>query len=229
MLLQELNRVGTKTFWKNNEWFDNDGKDTPDMVAFKNPDGSWMARRYVFESIMNSVKGLSPSTQDFSFPDLAKLLSEIDGMLKEKYRFDVFAPDSINYGLLLNYRQHWQPQSYQVGNLAATIPLAPQETRRYTTKNVVKRTRNVKEIDDSLRTGKDESSSTWRVDSEIVNRAQHIVCRMEGLTVLILVPRDLSGGMHSREIMSVSHHRPGNRRRMTMLKRLRVERRLNLV
>ena len=114
-----------------------------------------------------------PATPEVTFPDLSKLLTELDGLLKEKYRFDVFAPASINYGLLLNYRQHWQPQSYQVGNLVSTIPLAPQETRRYTTKTVVKRTRNVKEISDSLRSGKDESADTGRVDAEIVDRAKN--------------------------------------------------------
>ena len=76
--------------------------------------------------------------------------------MKERYRFDVFAPASINYGVLLNYRQHWQPQSYQVGNLVSTIPLAPQETRKYTTKSVVKKTRNVKEISNALRSKKDD-------------------------------------------------------------------------
>ena len=75
---------------------------------------------------------------------------------------------------LLNYRQHWQPQSYQVGNLVSTIPLAPQEVRRYTTKRVVvKPSRKVKEINDDLRSGKDESSETSRVDSEIVDRAKN--------------------------------------------------------
>jgi hypothetical protein len=75
--------------------------------------------------------------------------------------------------LLLNYRQHWRPQSYQVGNLVSTIPLAPQETRRYTTKTVVKRSRNVKEISDSVRSGKDDSADTGRVDAEIVDRAKN--------------------------------------------------------
>jgi hypothetical protein len=108
-----------------------------------------------------------------SFPDITKLLLELDGMLKERYRFDVFAPASINYGLLVNYRQHWQPQSYQVGNLVSTIPLAPQETRRYTTKSVVKKTRSAKEIENSLRSDKDELSTTARVDAEIVGRTKY--------------------------------------------------------
>lgn len=108
-----------------------------------------------------------------SVDDIKDLLTKLDAMLSETYRFDVFAPNSINYGLLLNYRQHWVPDSYQVGNLVSTIPLAPQEVRKYTTRSVVKRTRNVKEIDDALRTTKDEQAETSRADSEIVQRAKH--------------------------------------------------------
>ena len=175
MLLRELNRVGTddgtgsSTF--DNTWLTGtrDGPDSTDMAAF--PAG--VQRQEVFTRILNDLQSQSLSGEDLSFPDLMKLLKTLDTMLKEPYRFDVFAPNSINYGLLLNYRQHWQPQSYQVGNLVSTIPLAPQETRRYTTKTVIKKTRNVKEIDDSLRSGKDESSDTWRVDSEIVDRAKN--------------------------------------------------------
>jgi len=176
MLLQELNFVGTDDgtgppSWSGDQWLNNTSADDPrnDMGAF--PSG--MQRRDVFKSILSNVQSLSASMQDIKFTDLKKLLTSLDGMLKETYRFDVFAPDSINYGLLLNYRQRWRPQSYQVGNLVSTIPLAPQETRRYTTKTVIKKTRNVKEIDDSVRSGKDESSDTWRVDSEIVNRAKN--------------------------------------------------------
>ena len=83
------------------------------------------------------------------FIELKNLIVKLDLMMKEKYRFDVFAPGSINYGVLFNYRQHWVPQSYQVEIWYTTIPLAPQETRRYTTKTVVKKTRSVKEIEDA--------------------------------------------------------------------------------
>jgi hypothetical protein len=177
MLLLELNRVGKddgtgSTTFNNDDWLDVDTSDNNPLNDF----GAFapgMKRREIFDSILNDVQSLSPSTQVIDFPDLKNLLNSLDNMLREPYRFDVFAPDSINYGLLLNYRQHWKPQSYQVGNLVSTIPLAPQETRRYTTKTVIKRTRNVKEIDDSLRSFKDESSNTWRVDSEIVDRAKN--------------------------------------------------------
>jgi hypothetical protein len=132
------------------------------------------SRETVFNDIIADL-GATPTgtASNDAFTDLVNLVQGLDKMLAEPYRFDVFAPDSINYGVLLNYRQHWQPQSYQVGNLVSTIPLAPQETRRYTTKTVIKKTRNVKEIDDSMRTTKDESSTTWRVDSEIVERAKN--------------------------------------------------------
>src|SRR5438034_597663 len=174
MLLNELYRVGKDDGTGGTTWGDSWINDTnatggEDMGPFP-PN---MPRREVFTSILNDVQSVSPPTQDLTFPDLARLLTSLDATLGETYRFDVFRPESINYGLLLNYRQHWQPQSYQVGNLVSTIPLAPQETRRYTTKTVIKKTRNVKEIDDSLRSGKDESSDTWRVDSEIVDRAKN--------------------------------------------------------
>lgn len=183
MLMHELNRAGTGNpqGWSNYEqWQDatfgnNDSPFYDDLRDFPN-----IMRKDVFNSILNRIRSLTPTPPghapappEVTFPDLSKLLKELDSSLREKYRFDVFAPASINYGLLLNYRQHWQPQSYQVGNLVSTIPLAPQETRRYTTKTVVKRTRNVKEISDSVRSGKDESADTWRVDAEIVDRAKN--------------------------------------------------------
>src|SRR5215472_15923959 len=62
-------------------------------------------------------------------------------------------------------------KSYQVGNLAATIPLAPGETRRYTSKTVVKKSRSAKELDESLRSNKEDKSETQRSDAEIFNNA----------------------------------------------------------
>src|SRR5215471_1237602 len=81
---------------------------------------------------------------------LTQLLSALDKLMSEKYAFDVFAKNSINFGILVTYRQRWEPLTYQVGDLVSTIPLAPKEVRRYTTKTVVKKTRAVKELEDSL-------------------------------------------------------------------------------
>jgi hypothetical protein len=175
MLLQEVNRVGTGGHWNNDDWLNDTGQSPPPGGESMSPWPTTTKRRDVFNNILADLQSMAPSApQQPSFPDLLETLKSLDKMLnEERYRFDVFAPGSINYGLLLNYRQHWRPQSYQVGNLVSTIPLAPQETRRYTTKTVIKKSRNVKEIDDSVRSGKDESSDTWRVDSEIVSRAKN--------------------------------------------------------
>jgi hypothetical protein len=178
MLLANINWAGVGGWQDSNKWLGEEHGRNDDPLGDDLVDFPGTPRGQIFGNILTRVQSLTPSQAgpappQVTFPDLSKLLKELDSSLREKYRFDVFAPASINYGLLLNYRQHWQPQSYQVGNLVSTIPLAPQETRRYTTKTVVKRTRNVKEISDSLRSGKDESADTWRVDAEIVDRAKN--------------------------------------------------------
>lgn len=98
-------------------------------------------------------------------------LDDLEQRLKEKYAFHVFAPDSYNFGLLVTYRQEWKPLKYQVGDLVSTIPLAPKETRRYTTRRVVKKTRAEKEIEDALQIRREESATTSRADAEIVLKA----------------------------------------------------------
>lgn len=102
-----------------------------------------------------------------------KLLSDIDTRLAEKFSFDVFAPGSINFGILATYRQQWKPLNYQVGQLVSTIPLAPKEVRKYTKKAVVKKTRATKEIENALRVRKEESAETARADAEIVRSAMN--------------------------------------------------------
>lgn len=103
---------------------------------------------------------------------LEKLLRELDRRLKQPHAFDMFAKDSINFGVLATYRQTWEPQSYQVGDLVTTIPLAPKEVRRYTTRQVDRKSRAVKELEDNLRNQRTDSSDTGRAESEIVERAQ---------------------------------------------------------
>ena len=100
------------------------------------------------------------------------LLTRLERMLSERYAFDVFAKDSINFGFLATYRQTWGPQGYQVGDLITTIPLAPREIRRYTTRTVTKRTRAVKELEDNLQNRRSDRTDTSRADAEIVAKAQ---------------------------------------------------------
>ncbi|HEU5135277.1 MAG TPA: hypothetical protein VFU13_09055, partial [Steroidobacteraceae bacterium] len=103
---------------------------------------------------------------------LSRLLSQLEKLLSERYAFDVFAKDSINFGIMVTYQQAWEPEHYQVGDLVSTIPLAPKEIRRYTTRSVTKKTRAVKELEDNVQTRKTESSDTTRADGEIVKKAQ---------------------------------------------------------
>jgi hypothetical protein len=108
-----------------------------------------------------------------------KTLADLEQRLSDKYRFDVFYanPDShkysINFGILVNYRQRWQPISYQVGELVSTIPLAPKEVRKYTTRQVVKKSRAEKEIESALQVRRQDSTETSRSHSEIVRRANN--------------------------------------------------------
>ena len=61
--------------------------------------------------------------------------------------------------------------NYQVGDLISTIPLAPKEMKKYTTKKVVKKKRSEKEIENALQIKKESSSQTSRVHDEIVQKA----------------------------------------------------------
>jgi hypothetical protein len=102
---------------------------------------------------------------------LASLLSQIETKLAERYAFDVFAKNAINFGIVITYRQTWEPQQYQVGDLVKTIPMAPKEIVRYTTRSVTKRSRAQKELDDNVQTRKTEAADTTRAEEEIVNKA----------------------------------------------------------
>ena len=102
---------------------------------------------------------------------LFTLLESLEKILAHPYSFHVFAPRSINFGILVTYRQKWEPKKYQVGELVSTIPLAPKEVRRYTTRRVTKKTRNIKELEDALQTRRSEMADTARVDEEIIEKA----------------------------------------------------------
>jgi hypothetical protein len=105
-------------------------------------------------------------------PSAPELLSEIEALLNQRYAFEIFAPGSVNFGVLVTYRQRWTPLTYQVGNLVKTLTLTPKETRKISTKRVVKRDRSVKEMENSLRVRKEESSNTGRDEAEIIAKAE---------------------------------------------------------
>ncbi|HEX2871775.1 MAG TPA: hypothetical protein VHP33_10970 [Polyangiaceae bacterium] len=100
-----------------------------------------------------------------------EILGTLEEILNEKYSFDVFAPGSTNFGLLVGYRQRWKPVTYQAGDLVHTVTLAPRESRKVSAKRTVKRERSQKETEANLRNRSDESKSTSRADAEVVDRA----------------------------------------------------------
>ncbi|MEO7923038.1 MAG: hypothetical protein ABIR30_05120 [Chitinophagaceae bacterium] len=102
---------------------------------------------------------------------IVKLVYKIGLALSEPYAFDVFAKHSYNFGLMLTYRQKWEPLEYQAGDLISTIPLAPGETRKYSKKLNIKRTRAEKEIERSMSSSSYQSSETSRAEAEIMKKA----------------------------------------------------------
>jgi len=102
---------------------------------------------------------------------LAYLLAKLEKKLAERYAFKVFAPGAINFGVMVTYRQKWEPQKYQVGELVKTIPLAPKEVQRYTTRSVTKSSRAEKELNDNVNTQRSEATDTTRAAEEIITKA----------------------------------------------------------
>ncbi len=130
--------------------------------SFVYRDGHWVKE--------NDNRTVAPKEKDVD-----SIISELEERLKKSYSFVTFAANqrerSVNFGLLLTYRQRWEPVAYQVGELVKTIPLAPRESRKYSKKTVVKKKREVKEMENSLQILKTDSSQTSRAESEIVENA----------------------------------------------------------
>lgn len=101
---------------------------------------------------------------------LERLLLELAEMLAEPYAFNVFAEDTYNFGLALTYRQEWEFSGYQVGDLVSTLPLAPNESRRYTKKHVVTRSRAEGSKATSLTSGSETRSQVMRADAEVMRK-----------------------------------------------------------
>src|SRR5437867_3599714 len=101
---------------------------------------------------------------------LAKLIRETSKYLSEPYAFDVFAPDSYNFGLMITYRQKWEPGAYQAGDLVATVPLAPNETRKFSKKRILKTSRAEKEMEKSVSSHSLQLSEVSRAELEIMQK-----------------------------------------------------------
>jgi hypothetical protein len=101
---------------------------------------------------------------------LERLVLRLSALLHENYAFDVFKPGACNFGLMLTYRQRWTPTAYQAGDLVATLPLAPGESRKYSKKQSVKRSVAETISEKAMTSGSDQQSSTRRADAEIMRK-----------------------------------------------------------
>lgn len=89
-----------------------------------------------------------------------------------QYPGTIFAAGTVNFGLLVTYRQRWEPITYQAGRLAKTITLAPKETVSYSTRQVVKRSMSRKQMEANQQMRKEDADDTQRDEAEIVARAE---------------------------------------------------------
>lgn len=104
-----------------------------------------------------------------------KLIADLERRLAEAYKFHVFVPDTINYGILLTYRQEWSPLTYQVGRLVETMPLAPGESREFSVKRSRKSTRRERRADKLSRESERESQYTTRTEAEALDAATRAI------------------------------------------------------
>ena len=109
------------------------------------------------------------------FHQLHHILTDLEKSMSEPYRFSVYAADglgrSVNFGLVATYRQKWELQNYQVGELLKTIPLAPKEVRKFTKKLSIRKSRAEKEVENNLQVRKSEAAQTARAETEIIQKA----------------------------------------------------------
>ena len=121
-------------------------------------------------ALVGAAAGKQIESSDDARTRLERLLLRLSEMLREPYAFDVFAEGTCNFGIMLTYRQTWTPRAYQTGDLVATIPLAPGETRKYSKKSTVRVSHAEKVARHDTNSGSESSSATTRLESEVIRK-----------------------------------------------------------
>lgn len=134
--------------------------------------GEAMLARIDFASRTSTATRNDEVSGEVAETRLFRLLNEAAAMLTERYAFEYFAPNSTNVGIVVTYRQRWEPGSYQVGDMVSSVPLAPNEVRRFSVKETRKTTRAIKELERSMWSRSGSSQETSRITNEIVRRAE---------------------------------------------------------
>lgn len=103
------------------------------------------------------------------------LLEELESYLAGNHSFTIFpalgAQRSLNFGVLLTWRQRWEPLSYQTGEIAHTTTLAPAERRRMVTRRVQRLKRYTSEAEKSMQARMFQTAETSRAETEILRKA----------------------------------------------------------
>ena len=148
------------------------------IATFEASATAWQAKlRSIRRSIENLIEHARSQllTRDSAYCRLHQLVPELRKRLNDPHAFHIFAAKpgqrSVNFGLLVNYRQKWQPLNYQAGELVATIPLAPKEVRKFSKRQVVKTKRTEKEVRNNSSSHRQDFSDTSRAESEIIQKA----------------------------------------------------------
>ena len=162
--IRQLIDDGTDTEWPE-DW------DAAVVLSEVGEDANWGLHQA--ETFLESIDTDEVAPPPSGLARLERVLGGLNERLAEPFQFDIFVPNSYNFGVLTTYRQRWQPLEYQVGDLVASLPLSPGETRSFETKRVLKTSRTQKEIEHSTASRTGESTTTGRVESEIVQKASH--------------------------------------------------------
>ena len=100
-----------------------------------------------------------------------KLLTELNERLSEAHSFRIFQKNSVNFGILSTLRMETIPDTYQVGDLVASLPLAPGEVRKYTKNEVLKKIAAQKQNERFASSLNDERAITSRAIADIIEKA----------------------------------------------------------
>lgn len=112
----------------------------------------------------------------FDKPPPDTFLNRLRALLNRLYAFTIFGANSkersVNFGIIVTYRQKWTPVAYQAGDLVKTITLAPKESRKFSRKMTVNRKRAEKEVEKASSLRRDEFNQTTRAEVEIMRKAR---------------------------------------------------------
>jgi hypothetical protein len=129
------------------------------------------AENWAYTQAVNYLDGLDLEETGANLGRAGRLIRRLKKKINQPYQFDVFVPNSYNFGIVTTYRQEWTPQTYQVGDLSGTLPLAPGERREFSTVRKRSRKQNSSQSSSQLFGGTSEQKETSRVEADIFRRA----------------------------------------------------------